>query len=60
MTVARSQPLSLEQFLQQCPEDGRYELVGGELGRILATRQHEDVVRSPSFSHLSRAGAVDG
>ena len=43
MTVTRSQPLTLEQFLQQCPEDGRYELVNGELVRILATRQHEDV-----------------
>lgn len=43
MTITRSQPLTLEQFLQQCPEDGRYELVGGELVRILATRQHEDI-----------------
>lgn len=43
MTITRSQPLTLEHFLQQCPEDGRYELVGGELVRILATRQHEDI-----------------
>ena len=35
--------LTFEQFLDQCPEDGRYELVDGEIVRILATRQHEDV-----------------
>jgi len=37
------QKLTFEQHLEQCPEDGRYELVDGELVRILATRQHEDV-----------------
>ncbi|MBW4518065.1 MAG: Uma2 family endonuclease [Timaviella obliquedivisa GSE-PSE-MK23-08B] len=37
------QKLTFEQYLEQCPEDGRYELVNGELVRILATRQHEDV-----------------
>ncbi len=34
---------TFEQFLEHCPEDGRYELVNGEIVRILATRQHEDV-----------------
>ena len=43
MVTTQSQPLTLEQFLEQCPEDGRYELVNGEMVRILATRQHEDV-----------------
>jgi Uma2 family endonuclease len=44
MTIVQSfQPLSFEQFLAECPEDGRYELVDGEMVRILATRQHEDV-----------------
>jgi Uma2 family endonuclease len=37
------QKLTFEQYLEQCPEDGRYELVDGELVRTLATRQHEDV-----------------
>jgi Uma2 family endonuclease len=37
------QKLTFEQFLEQCPEDGRYELVNGELVRILATRRHENV-----------------
>jgi len=35
--------LTFEQFLEQCPEDGRYELIGGAVVRILATRRHEDV-----------------
>ncbi len=37
------QQLTFEQFLEQYPEDGRYELINGEIVRILATRQHEDV-----------------
>jgi Uma2 family endonuclease len=35
--------LSFEQFLEQCPEDGRYELVDGKMVKILATRLHYDV-----------------
>jgi Uma2 family endonuclease len=37
------QDLDFEQFLSQCPEDSRYELVDGKMVRILATRQHYDV-----------------
>jgi Uma2 family endonuclease len=37
------QKLTFEQYLEQCPEDGRYELVHGELVRILSTRYHDDV-----------------
>jgi Uma2 family endonuclease len=37
------QKLTFEQFLEQYPEDGRYELVEGELVRILATRRHDNV-----------------
>lgn len=37
------QKLTFAQFLEQCPEAGRYELIDGEIVRILATRQHEDV-----------------
>lgn len=43
VTTQSQQKLTFEQFLEQCPEDGRYELVNGEIVRILATRQHEDV-----------------
>ncbi|MEE3718754.1 Uma2 family endonuclease [Tumidithrix elongata RA019] len=37
------QELNFEQFLEQCPEDGRYELVEGKMVKILATRKHYDV-----------------
>jgi Uma2 family endonuclease len=35
--------LNFEQFLEQCPEDGRYELIDGKMVKILATRMHYDV-----------------
>ncbi len=35
--------LNFDQFLAQCPEDGRYELVDGKMLKILATRIHYDV-----------------
>lgn len=39
-----NQKLTFAQFVEQLPdEDGRYELVNGEIVRILATRQHDDV-----------------
>jgi Uma2 family endonuclease len=38
------QKLTLAQFVEQLPDrEGRYELVNGEIMRILATRQHEDI-----------------
>jgi Uma2 family endonuclease len=43
MSTATKRKLTFEQFLDQYPEDGRYELVDGDMARILATRQHEDV-----------------
>lgn len=43
MTTIATQTLTFDQFLEQYPEDGRYELVDGEIVRILATRQHEDI-----------------
>jgi Uma2 family endonuclease len=43
LSTPSQQKLTFEQFLEQCPEDGRYELVNGENVSILATRQHEDV-----------------
>jgi Uma2 family endonuclease len=44
MAVAEvRQKLTFEQYLKQCPEEGRYELVDGELVRFLVTRYHEDV-----------------
>jgi Uma2 family endonuclease len=43
IAAQRQQKLTFEQFLEHYPEDGRYELVDGELVRILATRRHENV-----------------
>jgi Uma2 family endonuclease len=43
MTTIAKQKLTFDQFLEQYPEDGRYELVDGEIVRISATRQHEDI-----------------
>ncbi|MEB3179784.1 MAG: Uma2 family endonuclease [Nostocaceae cyanobacterium] len=38
-----NQKLTFEQFIEYPLEDGRYELVNGEIVKILATRQHEDI-----------------
>jgi Uma2 family endonuclease len=47
MTATPTQPkqmLSFEQFVKQLPDaEGRYELVNGEIVRILPIRLHEDV-----------------
>jgi Uma2 family endonuclease len=38
------QKVTLAQFVEQIPDaEGRYELVNGEIMRILATRKHEDI-----------------
>jgi Uma2 family endonuclease len=43
ISVSR-QSLTFEQWLEQLPDqEGRYELVNGEIMRILAARQHENV-----------------
>lgn len=36
--------LSFTDFLEQCPEEGFFELVNGEIVEMRATRNHEDVV----------------
>jgi Uma2 family endonuclease len=43
MTIALAPQLSFEEFIQTCPTEGRYEFVEGEIVRILATRQHDNV-----------------
>lgn len=43
MSPTTQQKLTFAQFLEQYPEDGRYELADGDIVRILATRQHEDI-----------------
>jgi Uma2 family endonuclease len=43
MTTTTKQKLSFDQFLEQCPEEGLYELVNGEIVEVRATRNHDDV-----------------
>jgi Uma2 family endonuclease len=42
--------LSFEQFLEQYPEDGRYELVDGEIVKVEATGAHKSVSRFLLFA----------
>ncbi|MCC5623086.1 Uma2 family endonuclease [Nostoc sp. CHAB 5715] len=43
MKTYTRQKLTFEQFLEQCPEEGFYELVDGEIVEVRATRNHDDV-----------------
>jgi Uma2 family endonuclease len=43
MTPTTQQKLTFEQFLEQCPEEGFYELVNGEIVEVRSTRNHDDV-----------------
>ena len=43
MKTYTKQKLTFEQFLEQCPEEGLYELVDGEIVEVRATRNHDDV-----------------
>ena len=43
MIATATQKLTFDQFLVECPEDGRYELVNGEIVEMNATRNHDDV-----------------
>lgn len=43
-TNQQQQKLTFEQFLEQLPdEEGRYELINGEIVRILPTRKHDNI-----------------
>lgn len=42
MTQA-TKTITFAEFLELRPEDGRYELINGEMVRFLPTRQHENV-----------------
>ena len=41
--IQATKKITFEEFLELRPDDGRFELVDGEIVRILATRQHENV-----------------
>ena len=50
MIATVTQQLTFDQFLVECPEDGLYELVNGEIVEMNATRNHEDVADFTSDS----------
>ena len=43
MSTIAKQKLTFDQFLEQCPEEGFYELVNGEIVEVRSTRNHDDV-----------------
>ncbi|MGK7878476.1 MAG: Uma2 family endonuclease [Xenococcaceae cyanobacterium] len=44
MTQATTKPFTFQEFLEQLPGEGRYELVNGEIVRIQPTIGHDNVV----------------
>ncbi|AIE74087.1 MULTISPECIES: Uma2 family endonuclease [unclassified Synechocystis] len=42
-TVQTSAPQTFDQFLKQCPEEGRFEWVNGEIIAMVNTREHIDI-----------------
>ncbi|MEG3902462.1 Uma2 family endonuclease [Microcoleus sp. B4-C5] len=50
MIATVTQQLTFDQFLVECPEDGLYELVNGEIVEMNATRNHDDVADFTSDS----------
>lgn len=49
-------PLTFEEFLAWCPEDGRYELIDGEIIEMQPTGQHEKI---SSFLNRKLDQAID-
>jgi Uma2 family endonuclease len=50
MIATVTKKLTFDQFLVECPEDGLYELVNGEIVEMNATRNHDDVADFTSDS----------
>ncbi|MFB8795607.1 MAG: Uma2 family endonuclease [Microcoleus sp.] len=50
MIATVTKKLTFDQFLVECPEDGLYELVDGEIVEMNATRNHDDVADFTSDS----------
>lgn len=50
MTTFTKQQLTFDQFLEQCPEEGFYELVNGEIVEVGSTRNHDDVANLLLFA----------
>jgi Uma2 family endonuclease len=43
MIATITKKLAFDQFIVECPEDGRYELVNGEIVQMNSPRNHDDV-----------------
>ena len=50
MTPTTQQKLTFDQFLEQCPEEGFYELVNGEIVEVRSTINHDDMANFLLFS----------
>ncbi len=50
MTTFTKHKLTFDQFLEQCPEEGFYELVNGEIVEVRSTRNHDDVANLLLFA----------
>ncbi|MBE9187429.1 Uma2 family endonuclease [Microcoleus sp. LEGE 07076] len=50
MIATVTKKLTFDQFLVECPEDGLYELVNGEIVEMNSTRNHDDVADFTSDS----------
>ncbi|MEA5600247.1 Uma2 family endonuclease [Nostoc sp. UHCC 0252] len=50
MKTYTKQKLTFAQFLEECPEEGLYELVDGEIVEVRATRNHDDIADLILFS----------
>ena len=61
MTRATTKPVTFEQFLEVCPDDGIYELVDGEIVKLEPTRAHQKVAEfiSDSFKAEARRCNLD-
>ncbi|MEH2453587.1 Uma2 family endonuclease [Nostoc sp.] len=51
MKTYTKQKLSFDQFLEQCPEEGLYELVDGKIVEVRSTRNHDDVANFILFAY---------
>ncbi|MEH2372936.1 Uma2 family endonuclease [Nostoc sp.] len=56
MKTYTKQKLTFEEFLEESPEEGLYELIDGEIVEVRATRNHDDVAdfTADSFNHEIR------
>lgn len=59
MIATVTQKLTFDQFLVECPEDGRYELVNGEIVEMNSTRNHDDVAKFMLFGFNDEIRRLD-